>query len=467
MEFQDLILRFAVALAIGLLVGLERGWRTREETSGSRAAGIRTFAISGLLGGVLGALAIAMGGAAAAGGIVIGIGFAAYAAVIAAFCLDENRADKTYSATTAIAAMATFALGAYTLVGDVRVGAAGAVAVALVLAMRESLHGWVANITWPELRSALVLLAMTVIALPIVPDAAIGPYDNVNPREIWLIAIVLAGVSFAGYVAVKYLGTTHGTLLAGAAGGLVSSTAVTITNARRASGDTRSSRILAAGVALASGVMFLRVLVITAVLNASLIALLAPTLLIAALAAVAYALIAGYWRGRDEAAVAGDRVSQSVQLLVGGGVCAVARRRPGRRARARRNVRRLGRDRRRRHRGIVRRRCHHRLDGAPRPAAARHAERRAGDHRGGGNRHAQQGRDRGIARRTPLRARARRDGACMLPPRRDRALGDTEPAGALAVGFTALPCPSGHLFDTAPWRGTPAQGFAGRASHPV
>ena len=304
MEFQDLILRFAVALAIGLLVGLERGWRTREETSGSRAAGIRTFAISGLLGGVLGALATAIGGVASAGGgTVIGIGFAAYAAVIAAFCLDENRADKTYSATTAIAAMATFALGAYTLVGDVRVGAAGAVAVAVVLAMRESLHGWVANITWPELRSALVLLAMTVIALPIVPDAAIGPYGNVNPREIWLIAIVLAGVSFAGYVAVKYLGTTHGTLLAGAAGGLVSSTAVTITNARHASGDTRSSRILAAGVALASGVMFLRVLVIAAVLNASLIALLAPALLTAALAAVAYALIAGYWRGRDEAAV--------------------------------------------------------------------------------------------------------------------------------------------------------------------
>jgi len=245
MEFQDLLLRLAVALAIGLLVGLERGWRTREETSGSRAAGIRTFAISGLLGGVLGALAIALGGpASSAGGIVIGIGFAAYAAVIAAFCLDENRADKTYSATTAIAAMATFALGAYTLAGDMRVGAAGAVAVAVVLAMRESLHGWIANLTWPELRSALVLLAMTVIALPIVPDAAIGPYGNVNPREIWLIAIVLAGVSFAGYVAVKYLGTTHGTLLAGAAGGLVSSTAVTITNARRAAVNVGNAREL-------------------------------------------------------------------------------------------------------------------------------------------------------------------------------------------------------------------------------
>jgi uncharacterized membrane protein (DUF4010 family) len=295
MEFQDLISRLAVALAIGLLIGLERGWRTREEASGSRTAGIRTFAVSGLLGGILGATATAMGGAASVGGgILVGLGFAAYAAVIAAFCRDENRADRTFSATTAVAAMATFALGVYTLIGDVRAGAAAAVAVAIILAMRESLHGWVANITWPELRSALVLLAMTIIALPIVPDAAIGPYGNVNPREIWIIAIVLASVSFAGYAAVKYLGTTRGTLLAGAAGGLVSSTAVTITNARRASATAGSSRILAAGVALASGVMFLRVMVIAVVLNADLVVILGPTLLTAALAAAAFALVAVY-----------------------------------------------------------------------------------------------------------------------------------------------------------------------------
>ena len=301
MDLQDLLARLAVALGIGLLIGLERGWRTREEASGSRTAGIRTFAISGMLGGILGALAIASGGAASAGGgIIIGAGFAAYAAVMAMFTREENRADKTFSATTTVAAMTTFALGAYSLVGDMRAAAATAVAVAVVLALRESLHGWIANITWPELRSALVLLAMTAIALPIVPDAAIGPYGNVNPREIWVIAIVLAGISFAGYVAVKYLGTTHGTLLAGAAGGLVSSTAVTITNARHASAHPESSRVQAAGVALANGIMFLRVLVIAATLNAPLITWLAPTLLVAALTALAFALIAGYWRGRTE-----------------------------------------------------------------------------------------------------------------------------------------------------------------------
>src|SRR5262245_1528741 len=288
MDFQDLMSRFAVAVGIGLLIGLERGWRTREESAGSRTAGIRTFAISGLLGGVLGAMAQGSGGAAsAAGGFVLGLGFAAYAAVMALFCLEENRADKVFSATTLVAAMVTFALGAYALVGDIRAVAALAVATAAILALRESIHGWVKNITWPEMRSGLVLLAMTFIALPIVPADPIGPFGGVNPREVWLIAIVLAGVSFVGYVAVKYFGANLGILLAGVAGGLASSTAVTIANARRAAAGEGSARLLAAGVALASAVMFLRVAVIVAVANASLLPRLAPTLVAAALAATA------------------------------------------------------------------------------------------------------------------------------------------------------------------------------------
>ena len=170
----------------------------------------------------MGALAVAAGGSATAGGgVVIGIGLAAFAAVITVFCLEENRADKTYSATTAIAAIVTFALGVYALLGDMRVAAAVAVATAGLLALREKLHGWLQSLTWPELRSGLILLAMTFIALPLVPDDPVGPFGGVNPREIWLIAIVLAGVSFLGYAAVKYFGERHGVLLAAAAGGLV------------------------------------------------------------------------------------------------------------------------------------------------------------------------------------------------------------------------------------------------------
>jgi len=298
MDFQELISRFGLALGIGLLFGLERGWRMRGEPPGGRTAGIRTFGISGILGGVVGATARTVDGVGA--GLVLGLGLAAFSAGLAVFCLEENRAQKDFSATTWVAALLTFALGAYALVGDMRAATALAVAGSMILALREPLHGWVEKLTWTELRSALVLLAMTFIALPIVPDTPIGPFGGVNPREVWLIAIVLAGASFVGYVAVKYFGASHGVLLAGAAGGLASSTAVTIANAQRAASHEGSPRILAAGVAMASAVMFLRACAIVLALNASLLELVAPPLLAAAAAAVVSALIGAYWRRSDE-----------------------------------------------------------------------------------------------------------------------------------------------------------------------
>ena len=289
---DELLPRMALALGIGLLIGLERGWRTREEQPGRRTAGIRTFAISGLLGGVAGAIAQAAGGVASAGGgIVLAACFAAYSGVITVFSREENRAEGTFSATTAIAGMLTFALGAYALIGEVRIAAASTIAAAGILALREELHGWVANITWLELRSGLLLLAMTFIALPIVPADPIGPFGGVDPREVWTIAIVFALVSFVGYAAVKYLGASRGVLLAAAAGGLVSSTAVTVTNARRAAAGEGSPQLLAAGVAIATAVSFLRVLAIAGVLQPRLLLFIAPALCAATGAALAFAIV--------------------------------------------------------------------------------------------------------------------------------------------------------------------------------
>jgi uncharacterized membrane protein (DUF4010 family) len=280
---------------IGLLIGLERGWRTREAESGSRTAGIRTLAISGLLGGTTGAIVEAAGGAAIVGAaLVLAAGFATYAGVIAVFTREGNRAVGTFSATTAIAGMLTYLLGAYAVIGDVRVAAGVAVAAAALLALREGLHDWVEQITWPELRSGLTLLAMTFIALPLLPNAPIGPFGGFNPREVWIIAIVLACVSFVGYAAVKYFGARRGVLLAAAAGGLVSSTAVTVTmpgtNARRAAAGEGSPTLLAAGVAVAAAVSFLRILAIAAVLQPRLLALIGPALLAAAACATGFAI---------------------------------------------------------------------------------------------------------------------------------------------------------------------------------
>jgi uncharacterized membrane protein (DUF4010 family) len=298
MDLQDLISRLALAFGIGLLIGLERGWRRRGARPGSRAAGIRTFAISGLLGGVIAALAQAGGGVGSVGGaLFLGLAFATYGVVITLFSRDENVSIGTLSATTAVAGMLTFALGAYALIGDMRIAAGAAVATAVVLALREELHGWVEKITWPELRSGLVLLAMTFIGLPIMPGEPIGPFGGVNLREVWIIAIVLAGVSFLGYAAVKYFGARRGLILAAAAGGLASSTAVTIANARRAAAGEGAPRLLASGVAIASGVMFLRVGGIVTALNPALLVLVAPALAAAALVALGFALAWMFWAG--------------------------------------------------------------------------------------------------------------------------------------------------------------------------
>lgn len=296
MNIDHLSYRLALALGIGLLIGLERGWKTREMKPGSRAAGVRTFTLCGVLGAVVAALAQAMA-SPIGGGVVLGFGFAVYAAIFGILQRDADRARGSYSATTIIAGMLTFMLGAYAVIGDMRIAAALAVAVTGVLAIRSEIHGWINRITWPELRSALVLLAMTCIILPIVPDTTIGGANGVNPREVWLIAIVLAGVSFLGYAAVKAFGSERGILFGALAGGLVSSTAVTVTSARRAVAGEATPALLAAGVALATAVSFLRVIAIAATLQPALLPLIAPPLVLAAVVAVGYAAVTMYWRG--------------------------------------------------------------------------------------------------------------------------------------------------------------------------
>jgi uncharacterized membrane protein (DUF4010 family) len=304
MEIENQLSRLGLALGIGLLIGLERGWQTREAAAGSRTAGVRTFAISGLLGGIVGAISVAPDGAMhVAGSIVLGVAFVSYAALVGVFCYAENRADKTFSATTPIAAVLTFSLGAYALIGNVWTAAAAAVAATAILAAREGLHGWIGAITWPELRSGLILLAMTFVALPLVPSDPIGPFGGVNLREVWIVAITLALVSFLGYVAVKHLGP-QGVLLAAALGGIVSSTAVTIASARRTAAGESSPHLSAAATAIASAVMFARVVAIVAAIMPALLVRVAPALVVSALTALG---LASWWATRGAASIVGEQ----------------------------------------------------------------------------------------------------------------------------------------------------------------
>lgn len=294
MDNLELFQRLGLALAIGAAVGVERHWREREERRGARIAGIRTFTMFGMLGGVAGLLEKLATGPSAVPGLVLGVFLLALAAVMIVFGLKEAIAEGTFSATTVIASMLTFSLGALAVLGDVVIASAGGAALVTILAARDFLHAAVRRLKWIELRSAVILLSMTFVLLPVIPEQPIGPFGGVSPKSILVLAILLASISFAGYVAVRLLGPSKGDLLAGAIGGLISSTATTITFAQRAAAG-EPERTLAAGAICAGIVSILRTSILVASLAVSLLPVLLPPLAGAAIVMAAFAFVLA-WR---------------------------------------------------------------------------------------------------------------------------------------------------------------------------
>lgn len=285
MPLDPLLTRLAIALAIGLLVGLERGWQARSGEEGARVAGVRTYAITGLLGGVCGLLV------PLTGPLLLGLAFVGFAGVFGAFHWRAAVAAGNNSATGAVAGLATFALGAYAALGVAHVAIAAAVALTILLALKQPLHAWVRTLTWPEVRAGLVLLAMSFLLLPIVPNAPIDPWGALNPAEIWVLAIIIAALSFIGYGAVRLMGERRGVALMALAGGLASSTAVTATLSRLSKHEPQSAPVLAGGVLLAGAVMIGRVLLVAASLNPALLRPLAAPL---ATAGLVLLMVAGF-----------------------------------------------------------------------------------------------------------------------------------------------------------------------------
>ncbi|WP_245337539.1 MgtC/SapB family protein [Shinella sp. HZN7] len=182
---ETTLARLGLALAIGLLVGLERGWRERGEPARSRTAGIRTYGISGLLGGVFSALSQSMGDAS-----LMVAGFLGFAAVFAFYKAREAAHDEDFSVTSVAAALCVFALGALAVAGEVQAAAGGGAALAALLASREVLHELLKRLTWEEVRSALTLAVMTAIILPVLPNRAIDPWGGLNPHEVWFFTVL-------------------------------------------------------------------------------------------------------------------------------------------------------------------------------------------------------------------------------------------------------------------------------------
>lgn len=260
----ELFVRLGVALAIGLLLGLERGWHARALPEGARVAGIRTFGIIGLLGGTAAILSETFGG------LLLAVVFLALATVAAIGHWRASLKSPDVSITTTAAMLIAFALGALAGLGELAVAASGAVVITLLLGIKPELHGMLRRIERKELLATLRLLLISVVVLPVLPDQGYGPWEAINPYRIWWMVVLVAGISYVGYFAIRLAGSRRGILLTGLLGGLASSTAVAINFARLGKTNAAMQDLLAAGIAVAAATAFPRVLVLATIIAPSL-----------------------------------------------------------------------------------------------------------------------------------------------------------------------------------------------------
>ncbi|HEU5181869.1 MAG TPA: DUF4010 domain-containing protein [Candidatus Polarisedimenticolia bacterium] len=283
--------RLAAALLIGFLIGLDR---ERAEIRKHRHlfAGIRTFPLIALAGALSILLLDTVGPwlVIASFLMVSGVALISYLRI---------SAEGNVGSTTEVAALATFLLGCLAGRGDLVLAGAAGVVVAVLLAAKPRLERFSRAITPEELAATLELAVISVIVLPLLPTRGYGPGEVLNPRDIWLVVVLVCALSFAGFVATRLLGEKRGLLFSGMAGGLVSSTAVTLAMSQRARAGQRAYRLIAAAVVLASGMMAIRMLALVGALKAKMIPRLAFPLLAMAAAAGLIALL--LQRGSDRA----------------------------------------------------------------------------------------------------------------------------------------------------------------------
>lgn len=257
------ILELSLALAVGLLIGVERGWQDRSNKEG-HIAGLRTFGLIGLLGGIWGLLSTKLGE------VLLGFSFLAVALLLVAAYVLNRKNTEDRGITSLVAALITFSLGVMAVKGFENVAAASAVVTASLLSLKSRLHHWVETLEQYEIHAALKLLLISVVLLPVLPNQGYGPWQALNPYLIWWMVVLIACLSFVGYFAIKLTGARHGIMLTSFLGGLVSSTALTL-YLSRLSKEKNIQRIIAAGVIVAAATMFPRVLIEVAVINPALL----------------------------------------------------------------------------------------------------------------------------------------------------------------------------------------------------
>lgn len=283
--------RLGVSLGVGLTIGLERGWQERNAPEGSRIAGWRTFGLIGLAGGAWSDLA-------GSNLIVLAITALTLMVVLSVAHWQEVAANGDRGATTLVAAIVTFALGGLAGRGSLVEAAAGGVVVTLLLSAKSILHTWLRRLSEREFQAVLRFLLISVVVLPLVPDRGMGPNGAVNPYQLWTMVVLVAGLSFVGYAAIRIWGQRVGVMLTALLGGIVSSTAIALDFARRSAKSEAPPGILAAGVMAATTVSLARTVVLVTLFQPSLLTLLAVPITAMLVGSIGATLL--LWRRADE-----------------------------------------------------------------------------------------------------------------------------------------------------------------------
>lgn len=303
-ELGDGLLRLFVALAVGMLIGLDRE-RSATAKAQDAFAGIRTFPLIAMIG------CVPMLIVPPAGPLLLAIAFAATVAIMLMSYRREAEAGHI-GATTEVSALATFMIGALAGAGGLVTAGASGIVVAILLASKSPLERFSLALEPREIAAVLQLAVVSVIILPVLPDRGYGPWNVLNPREIWWVVVLVAGLSLAAFIAVRLLGEKRGLAATGAVGGLVSSTAVTVAMADRSKEHEKASTAAAGAAVLASTVMALRIGVLAGVVNRAVLPRLLPPLLAMALIGGVFAWVTTRRAGSDEAG--GAKLSNPFRL---------------------------------------------------------------------------------------------------------------------------------------------------------
>ncbi len=258
---------FATSLAIGLLIGLER------ERTPRAVAGLRTFALVALFG----TLAAMLSEKAAAPWLLLGgLILVGLMTIAAYFRIRDGNTDT--GTTTVVAIIICYGLGATVWYGDTKLAIMLAIITTILLYFKAELHGITKNLDRRDLVSILQFAVLTFIILPILPDKNIGPYEAINPYQIWLMVVLISGVSLAGYVALRIIGQRHGAVLLGLFGGLVSSTATTLVYTRRSKYSEHFTQLAVVVILIANLTVLIRLTIVSAVVSPSILPQLLPVL---------------------------------------------------------------------------------------------------------------------------------------------------------------------------------------------